>query len=150
MRGHDVFDDGPGYEPNEMNPTKSKHLRGHDVFDDAPDPSAKHSRFALNDLKLNNDLRGHNVFGNVATPKRPSTALSEAKKYEMYGRNIFAEGVDEGYAKNVAGEMQLSDARAAAVRGMQGNDIFSDGDGTNQKTTLQINAWKSQHSNVKF
>ncbi len=108
---------------------KKKERKGHDVFDDAPAPTTHDTRRgALNDLKLTNDLKGHDVFGNVATPKRPGTALSDAKRREMYGRDIFQDGICEQYAKNVQGTMRFSDARAAAVAGMVGHDIFSDGD----------------------
>jgi hypothetical protein len=83
-------------------------------------------------------LVGHDVFGDVATPRRPSTALSELKRHEMIGQNIFADGQDEGYRKNTVGEMQFSDARAAAVAGMTGSDIFSDGDGAGWRAAVQV------------
>ena len=69
----------------------------------------------MSDAKLAHDFVGHDVFGDVATPRRPSTALSELKRHEMIGQNIFADGQDEGYRKNTEGEMRFSDARAAAV-----------------------------------
>ena len=138
FKGHDVFDDGPAPAPVAMNSMKSAHLKGHDVFDDSPDAERRRARQAL-EPKRANDLVGHNVFGDVATPKRPSTALSDLKRHEMLGQNIFADGQDEGYRKNTEGEMRFSDARAAAVAGMVGNDIFSDGDGaTAGRAAVQV------------
>jgi hypothetical protein len=122
-----------------MNSMKSAHLRGHDVFDDSPDAERRRSARQALEPKRANDLVGHDVFGNVATPKRPSTALSDLKRHEMLGQNIFADGQDEGYRKNTEGEMRFSDARAAAVAGMVGNDIFSDGDGnTAGRAAVQV------------
>ena len=137
--GHDVFDDGPGPAPAAMHSMKSAHLKGHDVFDDSPDEAARRTggRQVL-DVKLADDFVGHDVFGDVATPRRPSTALSELKRHEMIGQNIFADGQDEGYRKNTVGEMQFSDARAAAVAGMTGSDIFSDGDGAGWRAAVQV------------
>ena len=89
-------------------------------------------------MKRADDFVGHDVFGDVATPRRPSTALSELKRHEMIGQNIFADGQDEGYRKNTVGEMQFSDARAAAVAGMTGSDIFSDGDGAGWRAAVQV------------
>ena len=137
FKGHDVFDDGPGPVPAEMHSMKSAHLKGHDVFDDSPDAERRNGRQVL-DAKRADDLVGHDVFGDVATPKRPSTALSDLKRHEMLGQNIFADGQDEGYRKNTEGEMRFSDARAAAVAGMAGGDIFSDGDGGGWRAAVQV------------
>ena len=107
LKGHDVFDDGPGPVPVPMHSLKSKHLRGHDVF------------------------------GDVGTPRRPSTALSDLKRSEMSGQDIFADGQDAGYKNNVQGEMRFSEARKLAVAGMAGSDIFADGAaGANGRTSV--------------
>ena len=50
-------------------------------------PGVKHS-----EAKLERDFRGHGVFRETASPRRPATALSGAKAAEIKGQNIFADG----------------------------------------------------------
>ena len=102
--GHDVFDDGPGPAPAAMHSMKSAHLKGHDVFDDSPDDAARRTggRQFL-DVKLADDFVGHDVFGDVATPRRPSTALSELKRHEMIGQNTSRMARMRGTARTPSG-----------------------------------------------
>ena len=93
-------------------------------------PGVKHS-----EAKLERDFRGHGVFRETASPRRPATALSGAKAAEIKGQNIFADGAYEGYARNAGGEM--SEARAAAVAAMGGQNIFADGE-ENTRTAVAV------------
>lgn len=141
ISGHDVFDDGPAARAPQMSELKASHLQGHDVFDDAPDRAYVPGR-ELSDAKFERDFKGHDVFSDSATPRRPGTALSGAKAAEIRGQDIFSDG--PGY---VAAEM--SDARAAAVAAMHGQDVFADGT-VERRTTVAVTNPNRNSSNVTF
>lgn len=141
ISGHGVFDDGPAARVPQMSTLKASHLRGHGVFDDAPDRAYVPGR-ELSDAKFERDFKGHDVFSDSATPRRPGTALSGAKEAEIRGQDIFSDG--PGYAA-----AEMSDARAAAVAAMHGQDVFADGT-VERRTAVAVTNPNRNSSNVTF